>query len=488
MRHHIKYRTIFSKKEDQWVVQHMPDQLIIRVWKWCNFRCIFCNVAENETALSLKSSIQEILAMTFYKIRHSKFLSDSINITISWGEPSIFQKETIFILKYFKIFFEKRGIHIQFDMQSNASSIDKEFADAIYRLWVWQVLVSSHAHDPEIFESIIGVKYAIMWPRFELGVQHLLDTGIEVTFNIVLNSLNHDHYFDHIKYLHKKYPQVELYNIWFVQPHGMAQENFKKLFAQYSDIAPVYNRVIAYLKFHWKQVHSHLVGLPLCHMDDWSSSMEYSYNKWLLNIPPSEHTLIQSINDSNKMHPPSCDGCRAKRVCSGVWKEYAKLQKLKPYIYSLYNSSTTFLIDDIDSIKKQYDTGGRVFFLDGAAYTQTILADRVMTIQKLGYSWISIVVKKWEYSNILTQFAGTNIQYLVTSSGESLLAIEAVMEYNRWVPFQFRIQLDILLQDPEGWNPIDILGLPRSSDILIRLPKTWRSQKQFHKPYIYFSL
>lgn len=487
MRNHIKYRTIFAHQKKIWEVSHMPDQLIIRVWKWCNFRCIFCNVAENETVLSLKSSIQEILAMTFYKIKYTKFFSDNVNVTISGGEPSIFQKETLFILKYFKVFFDKRGIHTSFDMQSNASSINREFADAIYRLWVWQVLVSSHAHDPEIFESIIGVKYATMWPRFEWGVQNLIDAGIEVTFNIVLNRLNHEHYLEHIVYLHQKYPQVELYNIWFVQPHGMAQENFKKLFSQYSDVAPVYNRVISYLKYHWKQVNSHLVGLPLCYMDDWSSSMEYSYNQSLIKVGPSDHTLIQSINDSNKIHPSSCDGCRAKRVCSGIWKEYTKLQKLKPYVYPIHNSSIIFS-DEILSIKKQYNAGNRVFFLDWGSYTQQILDEKIISIKRLGYVWLSIVLEKWHIGYDLSYLAGTNIQYIPISSRDALSTIDDVLSYNKKVPFQFRIQLDILIKNPENWSIKDILDLPKSSDILVRLPKTWRSEKQLHKPYIYFSL
>ncbi len=487
MRNHIKYRTIFTHQKNIWEISHMPDQLIIRVWKWCNFRCIFCNVAENETVLSLKSSIQEILAMTFYKIKHTKFLSDHINVTISGGEPSIFQKETLFILKYFKVFFEKRGIHASFDMQSNASSIDKVFADSIYRLWVGQVLVSSHAHDPDIFESIIGVKYATMWPRFEWGVQYLLDAGIEVTFNIVLNRINHEHYMEHIIYLHQKYPQVELYNIWFVQPHGMAQENFKKLFSQYSDVAPVYNRVISYLKYHWKQVHSHLVGLPLCYMDDWSSSMEYWYNQWLLKAGPTDHTLIQSINDSNKMHPSSCDGCRAKRVCSGIWKEYSKLQKLKPYIYPIYSFSTVFLTE-IWHIKKQYTAGDRVFFLDWDQYTQEILCEKILTIKQLGYVWLSIVLEKWKYSDCIYHFAGTNIQYIAISPRDALSIADDVANHNTKMPFQFRIQLDILIKNSENWTIKDILDFPKSSDILIRLPKSWKSEKQFYKPYIYFSL
>gem|GEM_PF-6145420 len=49
-------------------------------------------------------------------------------MTISGGEPSIFKKETLFSLKYVRSFLEKRGIHPIFDIQTNASSITKDFA------------------------------------------------------------------------------------------------------------------------------------------------------------------------------------------------------------------------------------------------------------------------------------------------------------------------------------------------------------------------
>ena len=124
----IRYRTIYREND---IKLWLPEQLIIRVWKWCNFRCIFCNVAENESVLSLKSSIREILAITFYKLKYSTVLSNHINITISWWEPSIFQKETIFILKYFTKYFRDRSIHTAFDLQSNASNIDTLFAQRL---------------------------------------------------------------------------------------------------------------------------------------------------------------------------------------------------------------------------------------------------------------------------------------------------------------------------------------------------------------------
>jgi hypothetical protein len=90
--------------------------------------------------------------------------------------------------------------------------------------------------------------------------------------------------------------------------------------------------------------------------------MEYMYNKGLFQSDPSQHTLIHTINDSNKVHPASCDGCAAKRVCSGVWKEYADIQKLKPLIYPITSSVIVFSSYDHIFLKKEYDSGKRAFF------------------------------------------------------------------------------------------------------------------------------
>lgn len=150
----------------------------------------------------------------------------------------------------------------------------------------------------------------------------------------------------------------------------MAQENFERLFAQYEDVAPIYSKVIAYLKSHNKRVHSHFVGLPLCHLDDWSNSMEYMYNKGLFQSDPTQHTLIHEINDANKTHPSACDRCSAKRVCSGVWKEYAEKQKLKTITYPIISAPKKLSPLDISLLKKSYDAGDRTYFFRTAEVPQ----------------------------------------------------------------------------------------------------------------------
>jgi len=90
-----------------------------------------------------------------YKLKYSNFDSGQIIVTISGGEPSIFQKETIFALKYIKSFLEKRGIQPIFEIQTNASNIDEAFARKLKKHGIYLALVSFHMMDKQVFEKVI---------------------------------------------------------------------------------------------------------------------------------------------------------------------------------------------------------------------------------------------------------------------------------------------------------------------------------------------
>lgn len=479
-RKHILYRSIFHHREKG--KQELGEQLIIRVGKWCNFRCVFCNVAENENVLSIKSSIKEILAITFYKIKYSNFSSKELNVTISWGEPSIFQKETLFILKFFKKYFEERWMDVHFDLQSNASNIDRDFARRIRDHWVTQALISSHTHDPDIFQKIIWVSYETMWPRFEAWVQNLIDAGIFVTFNIVLNKMTATTYLDHLAYLVKKYPTVSLYNIGYVQPHGMAQENFEILVAQYKDISKIYNQGIWYLKSMWKIVHSHFVGLPLCYMDDWVTSMEYVNNVSLIRWENNDKTLIQSINDTNKIHAKDCNRCMAKRVCSGIWKEYEKVQELHPIPYEVRYSLDRFDDLPIGELRKLYTWGRRQFFFRFEHREDTSLFQQV---KSLWFVWITLLFSIDNPIPNLEEYASMNFQVHVTRENMDSW-IDRVRSYNATVSFQFQIQLDLIFLE----DTIDIKWLRNVESKLwknIHIHIDYRStQRKIKSPFIHY--
>lgn len=474
------HRTIFfsNTKSNHHI---LPDQLIIRVWKWCNFRCVFCNVAENESLLNMKSSIKEILAITFYKIKYSSFKSWTIHITISGWEPSIFQKETIFIIKFFYKYFAERNIAATFDLQSNASNIDKRFAEMLKTVWVKQALISSHTSDEVIFEKMIWVNYKDMGPRFERGVRNLLDVWIPVTFNVILSKMNLSNYLDHLRYLITTYPEVELYNIGFVQPHGMASKNIEDLFVSYNEIKDLYNKAIAYLKFQWKRVHSHLVWLPLCHLNEWWASMEYYNNLKVANLKEEEQTLIQSINDTNKAHDVWCARCMNKRVCSGIWKEYIWNQAVIPHTYKIFDNLAQPL--EIKNIRKLYSQWIRQFWINTSHHEPDEVLVYIKEIRKYWFAWISLITK-WTPRYNLEDVWWCNIQ--ISGKFEEIYeVVKNVNIYNAWVLFQRRIHVDVIINWDTPWKDEEIYAIPRNENILIHI-SGWNMHKNIKWDYIYF--
>lgn len=442
-RAHIQFRGVIADIDQKKSGWHFPDQLIIRVWKWCNFRCAFCNVAENEKVLSIKASLKEILAITFRKILHSNLTSGRINVTVSWGEPSIFQAETIFVLRYFRKYFEKRGITAQFDIQTNASNIDQRFSEILKQEWVVQALVSTHAHDPDIYKKIIGVPYETLGKKAELGIRNLIECWIPVSLNIVMNWVNADHYFEHIQYLVASFPEIELYNLGMMQPHWMAQKNLEELYLPYEKGHHQYNRAIHYLKWIGKRVHSHLVGPPVCYMDDVSSSLEYLHNRNIFREWPQSQTLIQDINDDNKTHTSACRMCRAKRVCSGTWKEYADKQTLHPIPTGqfLISSKWCHIFENKAAAEKLYSQGIREVFILGKDSNQII--DDIATVKNIWYESI-ILVDTFENVKNPSDISWVTIQsWFEDMKKYGLQKLLHIERYNRESGFQFQIDSDV---------------------------------------------
>jgi hypothetical protein len=60
--------------------------------------------------------------------------------------------------------------------------------------------------------------------------------------------------------------------------------------------------------------------------------------------------------------------------------------------------------------------------------------------------------------------------------------------YNNSVPFQFRIQLDVLIHDPSAWDMDFIFRQSFWGDMFLRLPKNYKYKNKIQGKYIRYSL
>ncbi len=429
------------------------DQLIVRVGKACNFRCNFCNVTDNERNVKLRENIDDIVRNFHYKLKYSNTESWEIIVTISGWEPSIFQKETIFALRYIQSFLTKRWVTPIFEIQTNASNIDKNFARQLKENGIYLALVSFHMEDKGIFEEVIGIKYSNFYKIIE-GIHNLHEAGIKVDTNSILSSQNISNYFDTIKFLSENFPFIDTFNIWVIQPHWEALKILDEVIPLYEEVAPIYNKVIFYLRRQKKRVTSHYVGLPACYIENYGTSLEVTDNTlFRKNLNVDEKHLINNINDSNKKQDLVCSHCMYKNVCSGVWKEYIGIQKLNPSYYvrdfhgDFTNSQTSYKVWTLDTnIEAVYDSWVRHVLIESNIWSSTEVFELTRKCMKLWLYQISVIAKNQEILSEDVFYSWvTNIQLNINLLNIEFLQKLVHFSKNKWL--QFRIDIDIFIYE-----------------------------------------
>jgi len=463
------------------------DQLIIRVWKACNFKCNFCNVSDNERNVKMKERIIDIVRNFHYKFKYSNLNKKKILITISWWEPSLFKKEVIFILKYAKEFCEKKNIKVYFDMQTNWSCITLDFAKKIKSLWLLESMISFHTIDPIIFKKIIGIEYKKNFDDIISWAFNLLKVWIRVSFNVVLNNLNKNNFFDTIVFLSKKFKNLDWINIWLVQPHWEALKNLNDLLPKYNEIEKIYNKVIFYLDHNNINYISHFVWLPPCYLMKNKYSVEINRNSsFRKNYNFNNKNLIDNLNDNNKLQIKDCKKCLYNNVCNWIWKEYVWLQKLKPVIYkkdfnfNLKNEKNTFwykLENKYENLKKIYDRNIRQIIISSDLWNKKELYNLLKKSTKIWFYKIILLVSKefiLEEDIFLTWV--TNIQ--INIENIEIWFIDKVLDFSKINKPQFKIDIDIFIKNKNIFIQKKEIIIKYSSSSFINFYYLWKNQKK----------
>ena len=453
------------------------DQLLVRVWKACNFRCNFCNVSANERHVKMKEAVDDIVRNFHYKFKYSDITDNTINVTISWWEPSIFQKEVIFALKYIQAFCSKRDINVNFDMQTNGSNIDLDFARKIKSLWIKKAMVSFHTIDPKIFDEVIGIPYHPNFDNILIGIDNLKSVGIHVSFNTILSKQNIQDFFPTIKFLLDRYWVTENnMNIGIIQPHGEAAKQIDEICPKYDQIEGIYNKTIGYLRRLWQPVESHFVWLPPCYLSHKQNSTEVESNvSFRRTFDHSQKSLINQINDTNKTHIKACNRCIYKNVCSWIWHEYVWYQTLRPEEYKrIFYDEIPVPEYTFTSMKRLYDNNVRQIIIKTSQWDIDDLRLLIKEANNIWFYQVSLLVDSdIELNEQWLETGISNIQVDISCvSIDFLLQLNSFSQKN---PSQLRVDIDIFIKK------YDIQSVEKLQKILHLFPSDY-----IHIFFIYF--
>ncbi|MDD3302442.1 MAG: radical SAM protein [Candidatus Gracilibacteria bacterium] len=427
------------------------EQIIIRIGNTCNYKCIFCNVTqENEKEISYKESYTSLIRQFHEKIKTS-YIS-SLYVTISGGEPTLFKKEVYFLVKYINKFCTKNNINIgTIDMQTNATMFDKKFLLWLLKNNVNDFLISFHTIDKKSFNELLGVDYNKYFLKVVENIKLVKSMGFRFTINVIINKINKDNFIETIKFIIKEFQKPDI-EIGVVQPNGYGKINFQKLYVSFEEIHYIYNYSLFYVKKNNISINSHFCGIPLCYIDKNKFSVEYNTNlDFRKRLFFDDKFSISNLNDNSKYQESDCRKCLYNNVCSGLWHNYIGKQKLKPIFYKIdffgdfiKNTNSIKILSKEINLKKIYDSNIRHLIIPTSIGNNNFIQKLIKDSTKIGFYKISLLVNtKFKFDKEILKTGLGNIQINIEDVSDTLLD-EIINFSNKYKP-QFFIDIDIFI-------------------------------------------
>lgn len=274
----------------------------IRINLDCNQDCLFCNTDSNaENVILEKNEILELI---------DNHAAEGVNYLVLSGKEPTLDKNLIDYIKYAK----KRGF-VKIELQTNAVICSKkDYAKRLKTAGLTDAFVSLHAADEELSSKM--TKAPCTFNLTLEGIKNLKDESINITTNIVVNSLNYTYIKSIVKFIHQNInPTSIIFSI--VAPVVKAWEN-KEIIPEYSNIIPHLKEAFQYCK---KQKINFRIpsrcGIPICFAHEYKEHHD-------------EFTDSQRFSDkSDKIKNESCRECKYDDSCTGIWKNYAELYGTK---------------------------------------------------------------------------------------------------------------------------------------------------------------
>ena len=287
----------------------------IQITRKCNNNCLICSNPPSEKGLSLKEVKSQI----------NKYIENGINcIILTGGEPSL-SNLLIPTINYCS----ERKIEVK--MITNGRWLkDKNFCMALKKSGLSDVNISFNSHLKSIFEKITRTRGSYL-ETLE-GINNCLQYIGVPSFNLVITSLNYKTLSMTVKFLARKFPQVNHFSINYIDPVGRAFEH-TDLVPSYSEAELWIYRLLATLVSLGKTFR--LERVPLCYMQGFECFSTEAIRAILhqqFNIYFLDRRGLKAVNqeslEKEYIKTDSCSYCLIKDICPGINKNYSSIHHI----------------------------------------------------------------------------------------------------------------------------------------------------------------
>lgn len=283
--------------------------LTINVHFRCNAKCIFCvvGIPDNKEITNNEFSYDEIVV----ELEQGR-QKGCENLCLSGGEPTIYKD----ICKV--IYTAKEMGYKCIEMKSNGIKLeDFNLVQKLKEAGLDIFCISIQGHEEKIHDYVVGVPGA--FKALLKAVKNVKKVGGILYTPTCIQTMN----YKYLPEIAEFYKQIhsDIVCPTFIEPNGSANENFRGVVPQLSDVLPYLEDAIEIIKktdIDWS-----LHGFPLCTIKNYAMQS--------LDVDNNVNVLAGSdINDYNdyerityRYHAPHCKECSLYTICNGVWKHYA---------------------------------------------------------------------------------------------------------------------------------------------------------------------
>lgn len=265
----------------------------------CNSNCIMCPSPEIS-----RKNIQDI------SINHLMMLakhipSDTPHLTITGGEPFLVGEKIFPFINYIKEKFNKT--EFLFLTNGRIFALDKYlqlFRQSVPNNSV--VAIPLHASSADIHDMITRAENS--FNQTFLGLKKLLKSKIAVELRVVVSKLNINDIDNIASMIIAEFKEVEYVSIIAMEMTGNARTNHDNLWMSYKEIFTIISSSVR--KLIENGVDVKLYNFPLC-------TVEKAF--WTL--------CEKSISENKVRFADTCDKCKYKKNCCGVFAGTFQLEK-----------------------------------------------------------------------------------------------------------------------------------------------------------------
>lgn len=298
----------------------------------CNQKCVFCTLDKY-----LKLEFPNFTTKPFINYKTTKFgistseakreilESDCKELTFVGGEPTL-RSDLIELISFAK----KNNIKMIALNTNGVKLSNNDYVKKLKKAGLDYVLLSLHSHTQQDSEIISGIKGN--FKKTLKGIENSLNQKLKVNLVYVIYSKNYKQLREFVKFIHTKFPSVDMINFVFIKSNDEDLNKIRSLMPRLTEVKDYLREAIKFCEKY--NIGCTVSNIPLCFIRGLEKyNMQTRELLWIKNKHPFEIWMKNRLKNNEKdeygFKDKNCKLCSVNKYCIGLIKEYVRIYGTK---------------------------------------------------------------------------------------------------------------------------------------------------------------